>query len=146
MSNPNRASPKRVTYEHPQSDSSRRLPRSGFHAHVGAWLDVWRWIIRLFSGTEQKWIVVTTAPCWSTCPACHLAKPFPGGISSVCAVGHDSTNISTELLPRKPLPYEFLFYYFAKANTLQKDMRYSTSVKRYAWGSVSFSRSLFFPL
>lgn len=78
--------------------------------------------------------------CNDHCPLVHthvqpvifpLAKPFPGGTSSVGAAGHDFTNISTELLPRKPLPYEFLFYYFAKANTLQKDMRYSTSVERY---------------
>lgn len=88
---------------------------------------MWGGDLRCLSGSEQSRIVVTAAPSLTHMPSLAAyppprspPKPFPGETSSVCALGHDFTIISTALLPRKPLPYEFLFYGFAKANMLSQ--------------------------
>lgn len=69
----------------PQSSKSHWLTGSSFQADVGMLLDMWRWIISLFSGTEQRWIVVTAAPLLSHMPRLSPCQAISrGNIFSVC--------------------------------------------------------------
>lgn len=131
----------------PAGHPAQRVTLPSVHADVDTLLSVWRWFIGLSSGAAQRrQVVVAAAPLVNAhvqAAVFPFAKPRPRGASSVCVSGHDFTDISTELLPRKPLPYEFLFYYSAKANIFRKDMRYfaSNAVPRAL--SLSLSLSIF---
>lgn len=68
----------------PPGRPSSLVTGSGFHADVGMWLDVQRRIIRLFSGTEQRWVAVTTAPLLVHMPSLSPHQTSRENIFSMC--------------------------------------------------------------